>query len=178
MSPIDVLEQEVLHTGVVARPSDNEVRLYEPNSPLKEVFLRIENSGKTLLLRIDKVKVTGLYQRGEGQLKRCDYVIFTEIGKQKYLVFIEMKHKDCDNNKIIQQFRGAECLVDYIDSVLHRFYGVKSLQEYKKRFVLFYKVPIPKQPTRPKKAQGKNDAPERYVRKVVNTGPLAIGGVV
>jgi hypothetical protein len=88
-----------------------------------------------------------------------------------------MKNREHNTTEIVQQFKGAECLVDYIDSVLQRFYGVKSLQKYNKRFVLFYKVPIPKTTTRPKKVLGRNDVPERYVRKVA-TGPLAIGGVV
>jgi len=177
MSPIDVLEQKVLHTGIVERLSGNKVRLCERDSPMREVLLKVENPRKTLLLRIDEVQIKKLYQKGKGQLKRCDYVIFTEVKGRKYLVFAEMKHKDRDNEKIIQQFRGAECLVDYIDSVLKRFYGVKSLKEYEKHFVLFYRVPIPKEATRPKKAQGKNDVPERYMRKLV-TGPLAIGAVV
>lgn len=177
MNPLNVLAQEVLHSGLVAPISGNTLKLSEPSSPLKEVVLQLEAPQYTLAVRIDKAKVSHLFQSGRGQLKRCDYVICTKIGGQKYLVFIEMKHKEHSGTEIIKQFKGAECLVDYIESVLQRFYGVESLQKYEKRFVLFYKVPIHKRPTIPKKGQRKNNVPEQYTRKVV-TEPLPIKWVI
>jgi|Deesub1362A_J573_1020465.scaffolds.fasta_scaffold01209_6 hypothetical protein len=170
MSPLDVLEQEVLHSGLVVGMSGNAVRLREPNSPLKEVVVQVENLERTLALRIDKAKINGLFQKGRGQLKRCDYVIFTEVEGQKYIIFIEMKHKDSNDEEIVQQFLGAECLVEYVDSILTRFYDYKKnslLNQYEERFVLFYKISIHKKTTRPKKKRGKNRKPKQYLRKAV-----------
>jgi len=173
MSSLDVLEREVLHSGLVTAPSGDAVRLREPKSPMKEVVVKVENPDRTLVLRIDKAKVNGLFQRGRGQLKRCDYVIFTEIGGQRYLVFAEMKNKEDDGEEIVRQFKGAECLLDYVDSVLRRFYEESSLlREYEKRFVLFYKTSIRKGPTRPRKKAGKNRKPEQYLRRPVSNQGL------
>ena len=85
MSSLDVLEREVLHSGLVTAPSGDAVRLKEPKSPMKEVVVKVENPDRTFVLRIDKAKVNGLFQRRRRQLKRCDYVIFTEIGGQRHV---------------------------------------------------------------------------------------------
>ncbi|MBW2084103.1 MAG: hypothetical protein JRI39_13785 [Deltaproteobacteria bacterium] len=175
---LDVLAKEILDSRLIAELTGDFVRLCEPASPLKEIKVHVECPDRTLALRIDKAKVNGLFRKGRGQLRRCDCVIFTEVQEQKYLVFIEMKHKNNGSEGIVQQFKGAECLVDYIASVLDRFYKEKYVfNEYKKRFVLFYKASIPKKTTRLKKQQKENDVPERYLRKLA-ADKLWIGELV
>lgn len=118
----------------------------------------------SVLLKIDKSKppIT-LFKTGKGQRKRCDYILFTEMNGVKYMLFIELKSKKV--KKHLKQFKGSECIIDYCDATLNRFYNQNNLlQTYEKRFVLFYKFSINKKKTRPQKPTIKNDTPEKAYR--------------
>ncbi len=120
----------------------------------------------TVVIELDKAdQPATLFKEGKGQRKRCDFVLLTKVKGQKIALFVEMKSESLNNGRIKKQFRGAECLMDYCDAVLNRFYDQENLLEgYIKRFVLFYKNSINKTRTRPVKPTKNNDTPENMFK--------------
>ncbi|MEI6520467.1 MAG: hypothetical protein WCO98_10605, partial [bacterium] len=116
-----------------------------------------------VLLSLDGVDTQTLFKGGNGQNKRCDYLLITG----DILYFIEMKTSSRAPEKYydecIQKFNAIECITDYIDSVLVKFYGkVKIFNPLLKCYTLLYKAtPIDKQLTSQKpKAEPMNNTPE------------------
>jgi len=164
MTDLQIL-RDVLNDGLFIQlePDGQEytVKLVEkdPSAKLKKVILEGLHAN-TVILKIDKTNTQKVFKAGRGQLKRCDYLIFTKINNRRYAFFIELKSRNKD--EYIKQFKGAECIVDYCDSVLNRFYNKTGLlAQFEKRFVLFYKTSIDKRPTRPSPPVMKNDSPEK-----------------
>jgi len=122
----------------------------------------------SILIKLDQYnQPDSLFKNHRGQRKRCDYVLVTTIENRDILLFIEMKSSRIRNIEIEQQFKGAECVIDYCDAVLNRFHGQDDLlKKHTKHFVIFYKpLSISKRPTRPKKSpQQINNTPERAYR--------------
>jgi len=124
----------------------------------------------SLLIKIDKTKPPNtLFKNTKGERKRCDYLLITKRNSKYYLVFIEIKSAKLNNNHIIKQFKGAECIVDYSSAILRRFHDKPNFfNTFDKRFVCFYKPNIPKRTTRPiknssKPNSGKNTTPEKML---------------
>jgi hypothetical protein len=119
----------------------------------------------SILINLDRYdQPDSLFKNHKGQRKRCDYVLVTTVENRDILLFIEMKSARIKNIEIEQQFKGAECVIDYCDAVLNRFHGQDNLlKKHIKRFVIFYKsYSIAKRPTRPPKSpQQSNDIPKR-----------------
>lgn len=66
--------------------------------------------------------------------KGCDAVIFAEIKNKNYILICELKSDDpkgCD-----KQFISSSCFVDYIDSILKKFYG-KNFSDFVLEYILF-----------------------------------------
>lgn len=120
-------------------------------------------SEDSLLIKLDKYdQPKSLFKGTEGERKRCDYVLITSINSQSYLLFIEMKSKRVKPSEFIKQFKGAECLMDYCDATLKRFHEQNNFFEgFKKRFVVFYKIPLSKQRTRSIDSFGNNSTPDK-----------------
>ena len=63
------------------------------------------------------------------------------------------------------QFYGAECIIDYCNATLKRFFHQPDFFcKYKKRFVVFYKLSVSKKETRYLDTSKKNDTPERMLK--------------
>lgn len=161
MPTMDVLK-EAVYDGLIEKTlSDTIVTLSEKGKDAKLKRLKVSGlSADAVVLRLDKTHLDTIFKGGRGQCKRCDYVIFSEHNQQPYVVFVEMKSTSLSEHHYVQQFKGAECLVDFMDSVMSRFYEENGLlAKRKKRFVVVYKLPIGKTPTRPEKAV-RNSSPE------------------
>lgn len=132
----------------------------DKQSTLKQVDISHIPKG-SLLIKLDKCdQPKKLFKGKGGECKRCDYVLITAIGKQPFLIFIEMKSKRISKKEVILQFKSAECIIDYCDAVLERFYETKKcFQKYNKRFVVLYMASSQKTPTR--KNTVINDTPEK-----------------
>jgi hypothetical protein len=132
--------------------------------------------GNAILLKWDKFKVDGLFEKGQGQCKRCDFLLLTVNNKKRFAVFIELKSrikKQPEEEKYIRQFKGGECLLDYVESVLNRFYGKNNFfSDYKKQFVVFFpQIPLDKKPTT--QLAGSHSTPEKALEYgVQNNGAV------
>ena len=164
--PIRNLIVESIVTGVCTKNSLNYVILKEDDSSAR--LRRVDLYGvspDSLLINLDKVTPPNtLFKSTDGLCKRCDYVLITEHSGRESLIFIEIKSGKPKRKEVCNQFHGGECLVDYIDSTLCRFYQRNSyFGKLARKFVVFYKPPsIRKRTTRFKMQCTKNDTPEKF----------------
>ena len=134
------------------------LREQSPNAKLNKVDISGVSNG-AILIKLDKYEQPGsLFNDHRGQRQRCDYVLFTMFNGRGFALFIEIKSLKIKKAEYIRQFKGAECVIDYCHSALKRFHDHDQLlNNFEKRFVVFYKPRIAKKRTRHiKPSNGKN----------------------
>ena len=70
-----------------------------------------------------------------GECKRADRVIISS--ERECIIVIEMKkvNKHASNSDVIDQLKGARCVLDYCNFVIYRFLGVRNVfSNYKERY--------------------------------------------
>ncbi len=158
---------ESLYVSTFLEYGRNCVRLKETrkNAGLRDVTIR-DLPTNSIVLNIDKfAQPKTLFKGKMGECKRCDYILLLTGEKQKILLFVEMKSGRFNKAEVQQQFKGAECVIDYCEAVLERFHGQNGLlKSYEKRFVIFYKPSLAKRPTQPFARPVKNDSPETALK--------------
>lgn len=99
-----------------------------------------------------------------GECKRADYVIISSDDDKNWIIYVEMKSGIGSREEIVQQLRGAQCIVAYCRAVGREFWGEdRFLQSrvFRERFVSVKNVGQPrKRPSEPP-AVPVNDRPER-----------------
>lgn len=95
----------------------------------------------------------------KGQCKRADFVIIVD----KKLVFIELSKGKKQENEVIQQLKGAQCVIEYCRYISAKFYDYESfLKGYHSCFVSIYNVGANKRGSRvPSK---ENHMPCKFLR--------------
>ena len=171
MADHDILKKVIndeLFVDIIMEHGRNIARLKECGTEAKLKLVKVcglpDNS---VLLNLDKSKEPkSLFKAGKGQRKRCDYVLFTELDGRKIMIFIELKSGRTKRQDIIRQFKGAECIIDYCESVIKRFYNhIDLFVMYEKRFVIFHKAPsMAQRTTRLTPAIYKNNKPESFLK--------------
>ena len=111
---------------------------------------------------------TVIFRNRRGECKRADYVLIGSDRKANWIVHIEMKRGNTDSDsEIVQQLRGAQCLVAYCRAIGHRFWQEPRFLEEKKytqRFVSVKNIGINKRETLVRPKSGHHDAPERMLK--------------
>ncbi|KHD09575.1 hypothetical protein PN36_25450 [Candidatus Thiomargarita nelsonii] len=115
---------------------------------------------------------TTIFSNSRGECKRADFVIVANIPIKKktrnLIIFIEMKKgKGGSELEIIQQLKGAWCVIDYCRSIGQRFWKQESFlnpNDYDYRFVSIRDIAINKKPTRISPLDGLHDSPERMLK--------------
>lgn len=101
----------------------------------------------------------------KGECKRADYVIVSNEGGRKVIVYIEMKAIKGQTTEIVQQLNGAQCFIAYCGEIGIKFwYESDFLKKYKQRFVSIGHTSIPKRKTRITRESGKHDRPEKMLK--------------
>ena len=105
----------------------------------------------------------------KGERKRADYIIVAQDNNKNWIVHIEMKSREGDNKKIVQQLKGAQCLVAYCRAIGRAFWQVpKFLEEknYQQCFVSITDIitSMDKTPTRIPSKSTWHDTPENKLR--------------
>ena len=171
MPQIDPLLKELfadkLYVSTFVEHGRNCVKLKETgkNARLREVTI-IDLPSDSIVVKIDKFEQPKTLFKGKnGECKRCDYILALAKEKRRFLLFIEMKSGRLNNAEVQQQFKGAECVIDYCDAVIDRFHSQKDVfKSYEKRFVIFYKPNLAKRTTQPFRKPAKNDSPEKALK--------------
>lgn len=105
-----------------------------------------------------------LFRCGNGECKRADYVIISRDDDENWIIYVEMKSGSTGSREeIVQQLRGAQCIVAYCRAVGREFWGEdRFLQSraFRERFVSVRNVGQPrKRPSEPPSVPV-NDRPE------------------
>lgn len=143
------------------------VKLHEP--PCKEhegytvTIRQIPNN--SVVIKIDSfpapINIFNCPKEGEkpekeykGECKRADFVIITQTTiKQKtknLIIFIELKKGKGDTTKIIQQLKGAKCVIAYFRSIGMEFWKQQNFlnpNNYEYRFISIRYIGINKKPS-------------------------------
>jgi hypothetical protein len=143
---------------------ENQTAILQENdvsAKLKEVKI-IDVPDNSILIKIDYGNPCENFRDENGQRRRCDYLLIAKRNKeQQTLLFVEMKSKTFKEDEIKQKFRASECLLDYIVSMLNRFYKKNfNPDECRKRFVSFQQKRLDKKQIRPTKD---GTTPENYL---------------
>lgn len=111
-----------------------------------------------------------IFKNDRGECKRADFVIIASDDKVNWIVHIEMKGGNTGSKKeIVQQLRGAQCLVAYCRAIGREFWREPNFLEennYQPRFISVknIQIPIPKRPTRLGPRSGQHDKPENMLK--------------
>ncbi|MDR0611671.1 MAG: hypothetical protein LBG58_16305 [Planctomycetaceae bacterium] len=157
--------QKILVPGIFGEINARTAILKENDRSAKLREVQINGvSDDSILIKIDYGQANDqIFCNENGSLKRCDYLLITQLRRKKILLFMEMKSNKVISTEIIQKFRASECLFDYMILVLRQFHDLDfNYNEYKKRFVLFQEKPLPKRPVHPKRT---GSAPDNYLSK-------------
>lgn len=196
MSDIDLLRERILNKKVIVPIVDG------TGAEKKSVDLREEKTGtvftvyglpaNSIVIRADEFPETKcFFKNTEGEASRADFIIISEdkISEdkiKKWIIYIEIKKGDSSTyEKIVQQFKGAQCVMAYCTSVVENFHNIsKFLKLYKPRFVRIKDPNVDKQPNvnkqptrRPANERKIHDTPERML-KISNRSKLHFKGLV
>jgi len=163
MEGLDILKialHDGLFVGIGKTDGKAEVKLIEKDKGAKLREVTLTNLPiESIVLKLDKTPIHRVF-KGKGPNKRCDYLILTKLIDKDIALFIEMKSTNYDEDDCLAKFKGTECLMNYCNSVLYKFYNKKNvISKFDNRFVIFYKTSINKHLTRQKRI-AKNDTPE------------------
>jgi hypothetical protein len=123
--------------------SSNEVTLTEniDNIPYS---IKIKGLPKqTFILKADEFPALLNFFNGlQGECKRADYIILTNIKNKKIAIFLELKSGNPDNKDSINQLKGAFCLYKYLQKVGQIFWGYTDfLTDYEIKFAVIKEIP-------------------------------------
>ena len=112
--------RRILDQSAVTEPSNRRATLQETD-PLNSYEIELRGlPSDSLLVKTDKFKIEiGFLNSKNGILRRADYAIVNE----DEIVFLEMKSGDIKRNEIMQQFNGAQCVMDYCAAIGRHFFN-------------------------------------------------------
>ena len=100
------------------------------------------------------------------QRRRADFAIISEEAGKKFIVFIEMSKGKKQESEVIQQLKGAQCVISYCQKAGIEFWNKSDfLKDYENRFVSLTNVSMNKQRTVTRRRDGKkHDSPEKMLK--------------
>ena len=109
-----------------------------------------------------------IFRNDKGECKRADFVIIASNDKVSWIVYIEMKGGSLGSEKeIVQQLRGARCLVVYCRAIGREFWQEPNFlaeKNYQQRFVSVKNIQISKRPIWIWPNSGQHDTPENMLK--------------
>jgi hypothetical protein len=162
MSDMKILSQMIKDTALV--PLLNEygkllVKLCEPQAPDSSVTIR-NLPADAIVIKVDAFNSPDAIFKGEkGECKRADYIIIST--EKKCILYIEIKRTKHGWEQIVNQLKGAECVVKYCQEIGKSFWNENSfLTGYKSRFISVGHTSLAKKKTRITRNAERHDTPE------------------
>ena len=129
----------------------------------------VEISGipqNTLVLKVDQFPApSNLFKGNKGECKRADYAIISDYNGKKRTLFIELKKTKSDKKNIIQQLKGAVCVLKYYQEIGKQFWDEPDfLYDFEFRFISFGHTAIRKRRTRIDKSNASHNIPENMMK--------------
>ena len=170
MDDVDILRELINDEALALIESSNNknvITLKEiSNSPQSQYTVKIHGAPDDIIaIKADRFPPPGEIFKGEkGECKRADYVIVARTDKRNWIIYIEMKGgKYGLHNEIVQQLKGAKCLVSYCRAIGQAFWDQRNFlkeNDYEQRFISIKNIRLGKKPTRMGKGSARHDKPE------------------
>lgn len=177
MSDISILREMLRDSATVSLELDSYgkevVRLHEPpradHAGYDVVVRGMPSKENCVVIKTDDfIPPSKFFQGTKGELKRADFVIVANNNGVKVIICIELKAKKETSSitEVIQQLKGAQCVMRYCQQIAQQFWGETNLlRDYEYRFVAVRDISIPKQPTFSKKdSSALHDTPENLLK--------------
>jgi len=139
----DLISNNVKIPLISSLNSNNEVTLTE-NIDNISYSIKIKGLPKdTFILKADDFPALLTFFKGlQGECKRADYIVLTNIKNKKIAIFLELKSGNPDNKDIINQLKGAFCLYKYLQKVGQIFWDYTDfLMDYEIKFAVIKEIP-------------------------------------
>ncbi len=173
LNMLDRLIQDSAKVPLIQKYDKFQVILTEDHGINYQVPI-IQVPKNTLVIKSDKFPtLKDFFQGNQGECKRADYILISDDSQQKnqqknqqkFMIFIEMKAGKAIEKEVIQQLKGAECLIAYCQKIGQLFWDSPNfLTGYEYRFVSLKHINIPKRSTREKPSPQKCDRPENMLK--------------
>lgn len=174
MSDFDILRdliRDAVLASVECEYEKKTIVLEEPGDQQQSAYsLKIRNVPDAFIaFKVDAFPAPKkIFRNDKGECKRADFVIIASDDKVNWIVHIEMKGGNIGLKKeIVQQLRGARCLVAYCRAIGREFWQEPNFlaeKNYQQRFVSVKNIQMPKQPTRLGPKSGQHDTPENMLK--------------
>jgi hypothetical protein len=175
MSDFDTL-RELFKTEALIALEENpygkkKVILNEPPDAMHKGYSVTINGmpEEAIVIKTDKFPPAhAIFNNHKGECKRADFVIIAHAKNINWIVYIEMKKgKGNTETEIIQQLRGAECVIAYCRAIGKTFWESADFlnpETYQSRFVSIREIGIAKKPSRLPPLSGLHDCPEKMLK--------------
>lgn len=171
----ELLKKEVLVEIEESHNGRKIVKLHEPkcteHNGYTVAIQQIPND--VVVVKIDKFPAPKtIFNGSEGECKRADFVIITQMTikqkKKNLIIFIELKKgKGGSEADIIQQLKGAKCVITYCRSIGQEFWKQQDFlnpNKYEYRFVSIRNIGLNKRVSYEKPKQGLHNCPEKMLK--------------
>ena len=178
MSDLDILRR-LIRKDILASVEDNygkqSLVLKETASQQTAYSLKVHNvPNDTIAFKADKFPAPEMvFQGGKGECKRADFIIITSTPQANWIVYIEIKRgQSARHEEVVQQLKGAECLVAYCRAVGRVFWQEPNFlkkSDYQQRFVSVKNIngkniSVNKRPTRISPESGLHNSPDKMLK--------------
>lgn len=179
MSDLEILKELIREEALVTLEDGlygkRKVTLIEPKNPCHSEYTVDINNIPTnaIVIKTDTFPAPKpIFKGSKGEYKRADFVIIAEtIIKNKpnnLIIFIELKKgKGNSEASIIQQLKGAQCIIAYCRSIGQVFWQQPDFlnpDKYEYRFVSIRNIEINKKVSFEKPKQGLHDSPAQMLK--------------
>lgn len=132
-------------TGDYGKPQIILKEVERPDNPSYQIAIK-QVPEHTFAIKTDKFPLSNFLNCTSkiGQCKQADFVIIATT--ERKIIFIELAARKKQENKIIQQFKGAQCVMYYCSSIADKFYNDNFLENYQSHFVSIYNIITTKRP--------------------------------
>lgn len=112
---------------------------------------------------------TAMFAPHDSLHRACDAIAFCLVEGDPHILCCELKSSEPTRHEVAEQFRNAQCFLDYLDSVLGRYHHC-SIKDWSRRYFVFHGQPGQPVPKRPTREDINNISPERALFISAKTG--------
>lgn len=104
-------------------------------------------------IKLDECGFPGLkiFQAHPSLHRACDSIAFCEVDGEPYILCCELKSSQPNRKDVAEQFRSAQCFLEYINVLLNYYCKGRSIADWPRRYYVFHSgqsTPLAKSPSR------------------------------
>lgn len=165
--------QALLNSNKIQTVNQAVLRIEERNKSATMKLIEIEGVGATAFsIKYDECGFPGqnLFAPHPELHRGCDSVTFCELEGQPYILCFELKSSEPSRHDVAQQFRSAQCFLEYLETLLKTYHNVDSISNWPRRYYVFHNQDATPLSKRPSRDGYDNATPEQALFIAANTG--------